>query len=131
MKKLYCNVNNILKIDNINIVDKSTYDTQFKSMYDNLIKLDLNPISMDIPIRTTFDDDFVTFGKVYIQFKDFDDCYHSYNILNKVFKMIADDTPYIFFFNSKFGFYGHTPKMERVQDAFSFAVGLNTWWITK
>ena len=41
MKKLYCNVNNILKIDNINIVDKSTYDTQFKSMYDNLIKLDL------------------------------------------------------------------------------------------
>jgi len=86
MKKLYCNVNNILKIDNINIVDKSTYDTQFKSMYDNLIKLDLNPISMDIPIRTTFDDDFVTFGKVYIQFKDFDDCYHSYKILNKVFK---------------------------------------------
>ncbi|MBT6326512.1 MAG: peptide ABC transporter substrate-binding protein [Bdellovibrionales bacterium] len=52
-------------------------------------------------------------------------------ILNKVFKIIANDTPYIFFFNSKYGFYGHTPKMKRVQSAFNYGVGLDTWWITK
>ena len=88
MKKLYCNVSNIVRIDNIKIVNKSTYDKQFESIYDNLIKLDLNPISMDIPIQTTFDDDFITLGKVYIQFKDFDDCYDSYNILKNAFKTL-------------------------------------------
>ena len=33
-------------------------------------------------------------------------------ILKKVYREIANDVPYLFFFNSKFGFYGNTKKIE-------------------
>ena len=33
-------------------------------------------------------------------------------ILKRVYRQIASDVPYLFFFNSKFGFYGHTKKVK-------------------
>ena len=52
-------------------------------------------------------------------------------ILQKVYKMIADDVPYVFFFNEKYRFYGHTKRMSREKDTYKFQVGLNYWWIKK
>jgi peptide/nickel transport system substrate-binding protein/microcin C transport system substrate-binding protein len=52
-------------------------------------------------------------------------------ILKKVYKMIADDVPYAFFFNEKYRFYGHTKRMSREKDTYKFQVGLNYWWIKK
>ena len=52
-------------------------------------------------------------------------------ILQEVYKMIADDVPYAFFFNEKFKFYGHTKRMSREKDTYKFQVGLNYWWIKK
>ncbi len=52
-------------------------------------------------------------------------------ILNKVYKQIAEDYPYVFLFNDKFIFYGHTKRMKRVKDTYTYGVGLDKWWITK
>lgn len=52
-------------------------------------------------------------------------------ILNKVFKEIAEDYPYVFLFNDKFNFYGHTKRMGREKDSYAYGVGLGYWWITK
>lgn len=52
-------------------------------------------------------------------------------ILKKVYRQIADDVPYLFFFNSKYGFYGHTKKVKGPKDTFKYGVGLNYWWIEK
>jgi len=48
-----------------------------------------------------------------------------------VYKKIAEDAPYIFFFNSKYGYYGHTKKMKRVKDTYNYSVGISYWWIQK
>ncbi len=52
-------------------------------------------------------------------------------VLQKVFKLIADDVPYAFFFNDKFGFYGHTKRMKREKDSYNYSVGISYWWIKK
>jgi len=52
-------------------------------------------------------------------------------ILKKVYREIANDVPYLFFFNSKFGFYGHTKKVKGPKDTFKYGVGLDYWWIEK
>jgi len=52
-------------------------------------------------------------------------------ILSKVYKEIADDFPYVFLFNDKYTFYGHTKRMQKVKDTFKFEVGLGCWWISK
>lgn len=52
-------------------------------------------------------------------------------ILKNVYKLIADDVPYAFFFNEKYKFYGHTKRMSREKDTYKFQVGLNYWWIKK
>jgi peptide/nickel transport system substrate-binding protein/microcin C transport system substrate-binding protein len=52
-------------------------------------------------------------------------------ILNKVFKTIADDAPYAFFFNSKFLFYGNSKRMGKEKDTYQYEVGYGNWWITK
>jgi len=52
-------------------------------------------------------------------------------VLHQVFKLIAEDVPYVFFFNSKYGFYGHTKRMKRVRDTYTYGVGLGYWWIQK
>ncbi|MBK26641.1 MAG: peptide ABC transporter substrate-binding protein [Halobacteriovorax sp.] len=52
-------------------------------------------------------------------------------VLRRVFKLIADDVPYAFFFNDKYGFYGHTKRMKREKDTYSYNVGISYWWIQK
>ncbi len=52
-------------------------------------------------------------------------------VLNKVYKQIAEDYPYVFLFNDKYIFYGHTKRMKRVKDTYTYGVGLDKWWITK
>ncbi|OIQ16731.1 MAG: peptide ABC transporter substrate-binding protein [Bacteriovorax sp. MedPE-SWde] len=52
-------------------------------------------------------------------------------ILNKVFKQIAEDYPYVFLFNDKYLFYGHSKRMGREKDTYTYGVGLERWWITK
>ena len=45
--------------------------------------------------------------------------------------MIAEDYPYVFFFNSNYVFYGHTKRMAREKDTYRYSIGLNYWWIKK
>ncbi|HAZ11660.1 MAG: peptide ABC transporter substrate-binding protein [Bdellovibrionales bacterium GWA2_49_15] len=52
-------------------------------------------------------------------------------LLRDVYKMIADDVPYIFFFNSRYGYYGHTKRLKRVKDTYNYTVGLSYWWLEK
>ena len=52
-------------------------------------------------------------------------------IMRSIYKKIADDVPYLFLFNSKFGFYGHTKKMKGPQDTFTYGIGTDYWWVSK
>ena len=52
-------------------------------------------------------------------------------VLRAVFKAIADDAPYAFFFNDKYKFYAHTKRMTREKDTYKYGVGLGYRWITK
>ncbi|MEK6625802.1 MAG: peptide ABC transporter substrate-binding protein, partial [Bdellovibrionota bacterium] len=52
-------------------------------------------------------------------------------LLREAYKLIADDVPYIFFFNPRYGYYGHTKRMKRVKDTYNYAVGLSYWWMEK
>ncbi len=51
--------------------------------------------------------------------------------LREVYKMIADDAPYVFWFNAKFGFYGTNKRVGRPKDTFNYSVGQSYWWLTK
>lgn len=51
--------------------------------------------------------------------------------LHAVYKMIADDVPYVFLFNSSAFFLGHTKKMKRVKDSYKYGLGKEFWWIQK
>lgn len=51
-------------------------------------------------------------------------------ILKKLYKIIADDVPYVFLFNSKKQFYGHNKRINKVKDTFKYAMGYDYWWIT-
>ena len=51
--------------------------------------------------------------------------------LKEVYKIIADDVPYIFLFNGKFMFYGHSKQAKREKDTYQFQIGSNYWWLQK
>jgi ABC-type transport system substrate-binding protein len=51
-------------------------------------------------------------------------------ILREVYREIAADVPYAFLFNSKFGFYGHSKRVEKPKDTFKFGVGTDYWSLT-
>lgn len=51
--------------------------------------------------------------------------------LREVYKLIADDVPYAFFFNDKYSFYGSTKRMKKVKNTFKFDLGREYWWIGK
>jgi ABC-type transport system substrate-binding protein len=50
--------------------------------------------------------------------------------LRKVYRLIAEDAPYVFLFNAEYTFYSHTKRMSRVKDSLQYSVGTNYWWIT-
>lgn len=48
-------------------------------------------------------------------------------LLRKVYKIIAEDVPYVFLFNPKYGFYGYNERLKRTKDTYKFDVGLDYW----
>jgi len=50
-------------------------------------------------------------------------------ILFQVYRMIADDVPYIFMFNEKYDFYGRTARMKTQKKAYAYGLGNEFWWI--
>ncbi|ATH06656.1 peptide ABC transporter substrate-binding protein [Halobacteriovorax marinus] len=52
-------------------------------------------------------------------------------LLKEVYKQIAEDVPYAFFFNEKYRFYGHTDRLKREKDTYQFDLGLSYWWLKK
>lgn len=51
--------------------------------------------------------------------------------LRKVYRLIAEDVPYVFLFNDEFSFYGRTDRMGREKDTYNYTVGTDYWWIKK
>jgi peptide/nickel transport system substrate-binding protein/microcin C transport system substrate-binding protein len=51
--------------------------------------------------------------------------------LKKVFREIAKDVPYVFFFNKKYSLYAHTKKMKMDKDTYNYSIGYDYWWIEK
>jgi len=52
-------------------------------------------------------------------------------LLREVHKLIADDAPYIFFFNPQYTLYGHSKRMQKPKDTFQYAIGQQFWTIEK
>lgn len=51
--------------------------------------------------------------------------------LREVYKTIAEDVPYIFLFNGKFSYYGHTKRIVKEKDTYVYGAGTDYWWISK
>lgn len=51
--------------------------------------------------------------------------------LREVYKMIAEDVPYIFLFNGKFSYYAHGAKIGKQKDTYKYGVGSDYWWMIK
>ncbi len=51
--------------------------------------------------------------------------------LREVYKMIAEDVPYLFMFNPKFKYYGYSKQIGREKDTYQYDIGNNYWWIAK
>ncbi len=49
-------------------------------------------------------------------------------ILRKVYKMIAEDYPYVFMFNDEYVLYAHSNKVAMVKPTYKFDVGSDYWW---
>lgn len=52
-------------------------------------------------------------------------------ILRSVYKMIAEDAPYVFLFNDKYSFYAVTSNVKLPGDTFKYEVGTSFWWSAK
>lgn len=51
--------------------------------------------------------------------------------LSQVYKLIADDYPYAFFFNDKYKFYGANKRLNIKKDTYKYGVGSGFWTVTK
>jgi microcin C transport system substrate-binding protein len=49
-------------------------------------------------------------------------------INRKVYKMIAEDAPYLWMFTERYDFYGHSNKVEKPADTFTYDYGSEYWW---
>lgn len=52
-------------------------------------------------------------------------------LLHDVYEMIAEDYPYVFFFNNKYTLYGTTKRIQRPVDTHAYGVGQEFWTIAK
>ena len=51
-------------------------------------------------------------------------------MFKKVYRLVAKDIPYLFFFNSKSGFYAHTKRTKRITDTYNYGIGYDShWWL--
>ena len=48
-------------------------------------------------------------------------------IFKKIYRLVADDIPYIFMFNSRINFYGLNKRVSSPADAFKYDVGISHW----
>lgn len=51
--------------------------------------------------------------------------------LREVYRLIAEDVPYLFMFNGKFKYYGHSKNIGREKDTYQYDIGTSYWWMTK
>ena len=51
-------------------------------------------------------------------------------ILRQVYRIIADDAPYLFLFNTPVQFYAHSKKVKMEKDTYNYDVGLEYWQIS-
>ncbi len=49
--------------------------------------------------------------------------------LREVYRLIAEDVPYLFMFNSKYIFYAHSKHVGKEKDAYQYELGTNYWWL--
>lgn len=52
-------------------------------------------------------------------------------MIQRADKLIADDFPYVFFFNNKYTLYGVNKKVVREKDSYTYSVGTSRWNLTK
>jgi ABC-type transport system substrate-binding protein len=50
-------------------------------------------------------------------------------MLRRVHGIVADDYPYIFFFNAKYSLYAHTKRIIKPKDTFKYGIGQQYWKI--
>ena len=48
-------------------------------------------------------------------------------LLRKVHELVSDDYPYIWWFNSKYSLYGHTKRVIKVKDTYTYGIGQQFW----
>lgn len=51
--------------------------------------------------------------------------------LQEVYKLIAEDVPYIFLFNQKFRFYAYSNRTQKEKETYTYGVGTDYWWLSK
>ncbi len=52
-------------------------------------------------------------------------------IFRKVYRLIAEDHPYLFIFNSRNQFYAYSKKMKMKKPSYNYGIGLQFWWINQ
>ncbi len=52
-------------------------------------------------------------------------------ILQKVYRIIANDAPYLFLFNDEYTFYAHRQRVKKDKGTFKYGIGFNYWWLEK
>lgn len=52
-------------------------------------------------------------------------------LFEKAYQIVSDDNPYLFLFMDKYTYYAHTNRFKKIQDSFSYGLGLNTWSLKK
>lgn len=50
-------------------------------------------------------------------------------VMQEIYRIIADDAPYMFLFTPKFELYGKTNKMSSEKDTYKYSVGTEFWWM--
>ena len=49
-------------------------------------------------------------------------------ILKKLYRIIAEDSPYTFMFNPDYHFYAHSLRVKMVQPTYPYSIGYKFWW---
>jgi microcin C transport system substrate-binding protein len=50
-------------------------------------------------------------------------------LLRKIYEKIAEEVPYIWWFNSVYEFYGVSSRIKRPADTLKYKMGVQSWWI--